>query len=190
MRKFLIATVALLALAMPVKAATITDFGADPTSAGGAFNHSLGSLVGFFSDQYTFTLTQAATLTIASVTNVFAQSSDFISGFNGSVIAGTPALPGATVIGPILASLGCGPIPNCQGFAGSAILAAGSYFLNIEGFANGSSGYGGNLATFAVPEVPLPPAVWLFLTGLIGLMGAGNREKIRAFFTRRQFAAA
>lgn len=178
MRRFLIATVALLALALPVKAATITDFGADPTSAGGAFNHSLGALVGFFSDQYTFHLTQSATLTIASVTNVFAQASDFITGFSGSVFSGTPAVPGVAVIGPVFASSPCGFILNCQGFAGSAVLAAGDYFLNIEGFANGTSGYGGNLATFATPpEVPLPGAVWLFGTGLAGLIVMQRRRK-------------
>jgi hypothetical protein len=178
MRKFLFAAAAVLALTMPSKAATITNFGDDPTSAGGAFQHSLGSLVGLFSDQYTFHLTQAATLTIASVTNVFAQGSDFITGFNGSVIAGTPALPGGTVIGPVFASSPCGIIPFCQGFAGSAILAAGDYFLNIEGFANGTSGYGGNLATFAVPpEVPIPGAVWLFGTGIAGLVLMQRRRK-------------
>lgn len=178
MRKYLLAAVALLALSLPGKAATITSFGDDPTSASGAFNHSLGALVGFFSDQYTFHLTQSATLTIASVTNVFAQASDFITGFNGSVIAGTPALPGATVIGPVLASSPCGFILNCQGFAGSAILAAGDYFLNIEGFANGTSGYGGNLATFATPpEVPIPGAIWLFGSGIAGLWAMRRRQK-------------
>jgi hypothetical protein len=177
MRKLVLAAVAAIGLSGSVSAATITDFGADPTSAAGAFNHSLGSLVGFFSDQYTFHLTQSATLTIASVTNVFAQPSDVIGFFTGSVIAGTPALPGATVIGPVLASSPCGFIVNCQGFAGSAILAAGDYFLNIEGFAGGTSGYGGNLATFAVSEVPLPAAVWLFAGGLGGLGWLARRRK-------------
>jgi hypothetical protein len=189
MRRVVFAIAALVALATPLKAATITSFGDDPTSAAGAFNHSLGALVGAFSDQYTFHLTQNATLTIASVTNVFAQASDFITGFNASVIAGTPAIPGATVIGPVLAVLGCGPIPNCQGMAGSAFLLAGDYFLNIAGFANGTSGYGGNLATVP-PPVPLPAAVWLFLSGLAALFGVSNREKIRAFFTRGRLATA
>jgi hypothetical protein len=73
--------------------------------------------------------------------------------------------------------------------AGSAFLLAGDYFLNIAGFANGTSGYGGNLATVP-PPVPLPAAVWLFLSGLAALFGVSNREKIRAFFTRGRLATA
>jgi hypothetical protein len=67
------------------------------------------------------------------------------------------------------------PASICQGFAGSAVLGAGSYFLDIAGSANGSSGYGGNLATFA-NETPLPGAVWLFAGGL-GLLGAFSRKR-------------
>jgi hypothetical protein len=178
MRKLLLAAAALAALSLPASAAVVTDLGLDPTSATGAFNHSLGALTGSFDDQYTFTLDHSLTLTIASITNVFpggTGSSDFITGFTGSVFAGTPGSPGAEVIGPVMASMGCGLITNCQGFAGSAILGAGSYFLDISGIAGGSSGYGGNLATFA-SEVPLPATVWLFGGGLAGL-GAMLRRR-------------
>jgi len=166
MKRLLLATAALVALSLPASAAVIQDFGLDPTSAGGAFNHSLGALSGAFDDQYTFTLDQDMTLTIASVTNVFAQNSDFITNFSGSVFAGTPGSPGAEIIGPVAAQLGCQPVPaNCQGFAGVAFLNAGAYFLDISGIANGTSGYGGNLATFASP-VPVP-AVGAGLPGVI-----------------------
>ena len=157
MRHFVRTALVAAALSFPIaaNAAVIQSFGLDPTSAQGAFQHSLGTLTGNFSDQYTFSLDHAMTLTIASVTNVFAQPSDFITNFQGSVIAGTPALPGATVIGPVFAGA-CPSLPTsiCQGFAGSALLSAGDYFLNISGFANGTSGYGGNLATFAAVPVP------------------------------------
>jgi hypothetical protein len=170
MKKLLLASAALVALSLPASAAIITSFGADPTSTSGAFNHSLGALIGGFDDQYTFTLSQDMTLTIASVTNVFAQNSDFITDFTGSVFAGTPGAPGAQVIGPVSATLGCGLISNCQGFAGAAFLTAGAYFLDISGIANGTSGYGGNLATFASP-VPVP-AVGAGLPGVIAGFGA------------------
>jgi|KBSMisStandDraft_5_1062788.scaffolds.fasta_scaffold147854_3 hypothetical protein len=179
MRKLLLVAAALGALSLPASAAVVTDLGLDPTSATGAFNHSLGALTGSFDDQYTFHLDHSLTLTIASVTNVFpggTSSSDFITGFTGSVFAGTPGSPGAQVIGPVTAQQGCGPITNCQGFAGSAILASGFYFLDISGIAGGSSGYGGNLATFA-SEVPLPAAVWLFGGGLAGLGAMLRRRK-------------
>jgi hypothetical protein len=165
-RRLLLGAVALLAMTSVGKANTIQDFGLDPTSTGGAFNHSLGTSTSFFDDQYTFTLDHSMTLTIASVTNVFAQPSDFITGFTGAVFAGTPALPGAEVIGPVSATLGCGLIANCQGFAGSAFLSAGSYFLDITGTAGGTSGYGGNLATFAAVPGPIVGA------GLPGLIAA------------------
>ena len=119
------------------------------------------------------------TLTIASVTNVFAQPSDKITGFNGSVVfEGADGMIGGgddvTVIGPVFAGA-CLALPAtiCQGFAGSAVLGPGNYFLDIAGIANGTSGYGGNLATFA--ETPLPGALWLFAGGL-GLLGALYRK--------------
>lgn len=183
MRKLLLAAAASLALAVPAKATVISDFGLDPTSSGGAFNRSLGALNGAFSDQYLFQLDQQMTLTIASVTNVFAQPSDKITGFNGSVVymGADNAIGGGddmVVIGPVFAG-GCPLLPPsiCQGFAGSAILGAGAYFLNIAGTANGSSGYGGNLATFAA--VPLPGAIWLF-GGALGLFGmfSGRRKRL------------
>ena len=172
--------IASLFVALPAKSAVIQNFGTDPTSASGAFNHSLGALNGSFDDQYTFVLDHQMTLTIASVTNVFAQPSDRISLFNGSVVfeGADNAIGGGddvVVIGPVFAGA-CIALPAsiCQGFAGSAVLGAGHYFLDIGGIANGSSGYGGNLATFA--ETPLPGAVWLFVGGL-GVLGLLARDK-------------
>ena len=183
MRKTLLmaAAVSFIAAAVPAQAAVITNLGLDPTSAGGHFSNTLGTLNGAFDDQYTFTLDHMMTLTIASVTNVFASPSDFITNFEGSVVEGTPppgTLGNVTVIGPVMATLGCGVITNCQGFAGSAILGAGTYFLDISGIANGSSGYGGNLATFAA-ATPLPAALPMFLGGL-GVMGLLARRKRRS----------
>jgi hypothetical protein len=175
MKRLFLSLAALLAMSVASNAAVIQDFGTDPTSASGAFNHSLGALNGSFDDQYTFVLDQQMTLTIASVTNVFAQPSDKITGFNGSVVfeGADNAIGGGddvVVIGPVFAGA-CPLLPAsiCQGFAGSAVLGPGSYFLDIAGIANGTSGYGGNLATFA-NETPLPAAAWLFMGGL-GLLG-------------------
>ena len=184
MRRLILAAVAALALSGAASASVIQDFGVDPTSAGGAFNHSLGALNGSFDDQYTFVLDHQMTLAIASVTNVFAQSSDKITNFQGSVVyeGADNAIGGGddqVVIGPVLAGA-CLLLPSsiCQGFAGSAVLGAGKYYLDISGTANGSSGYGGNLATFA--ETPLPAAVWLFisaLAGFFGLITGGKKRK-------------
>jgi hypothetical protein len=163
MKKLLLAAAAVLALTVSSNAAIIQNLGLDPSSATGNFSNSLGASTSFFDDQYTFMLDHMMTLTIASVTNVFPNSTDFITGFSASVIAGTPALPGLTVLGPESATLGCGPIAQCQNIAGTAVLGPGNYFLDISGTAGGSSGYGGNIATFAVPG----PIVGAGLPGLL-----------------------
>jgi hypothetical protein len=183
MRKTLLATAALLAWTVSSHAAVIQDFGLDPTSAGGAFNHSLGTSTSAFDDQYLFQLNHTMTLTIASVTNVFAQGSDLITNFTGSVVyEGADGVIGGgddqVVIGPVMATQPCGFVSNCQGFAGSAILGAGHYYLDIAGTANGTSGYGGNLATFATDTTPLPGAIWLFGSALaaFGLVTHGKKK--------------
>ena len=170
MRKLLLATTALLALATPAKATIIADLGINPNSGQGTFANSVGG--GGFNDQYTFQLVGApAFLTIASVTNTFANGvDDFITGFTGSVLnSGPDGVPGGfddvTVIGPVAATANCGP--SCQGFGGSAVLDAGSYYLNISGTGGNTSGYGGDLSVAAVPE----PSTWAML--LLGFCGVG-----------------
>lgn len=190
MKKLLLPIAALLALsaAVPTNAAIITDFGFDPNSAQGAFQHSLGTSTGAFSDQYTFQLDQAMTLTIASVTNVFPSPTDFITNFTGAVYDTVDGIVGngndVAVIGPALATLGCGIITQCQGFAGSAFLNVGSYYADFSGIAGGSSGYGGNIATFAA-AVPGPIA-GAGLPGLLAAFGIG----MAAWKKRRQRLSA
>jgi len=169
MRKLLLATAALLAMSVTGNATTIKDLGLDPTSATGNFSNSLGSSTTKFDDQYTFTLDRVMSLTIASVTNVFPSTTDFISGFTASIFAGTPALPGSSVLGPLAATIGCMGTNQCQFLAGSVVLGPGSYFLDVTGTPGGTSGYGGNLATVAVPG----PIVGAGLPGLVALLGSG-----------------
>lgn len=176
LRPLLLSTTACLAIALtPVAmpsahALVITDLGIDPTSASGAFSNSVGGAA--FDDQYTFQLIGGPQfLTIASVTNVFPKSTDFITGFTGSVFLQVGAIGGGDdiiVIGPVAASANCGPL--CQGFAGSAVVAAGNYYLDISGQGGGTSGYGGNLATAQIGGVP-EPATWAMM--LLGFLGVG-----------------
>ena len=168
MRKLLLATTALLGLAAsPASAAVILNLGVNPTSATGTFQHTVGG--GPFEDQITFQLVGGPQfLTIASVTNVFPNATDFILGFTGSVFQQVGAIGGADdilVIGPVAATANCGL--DCQGFAGSAVLNAGNYYLDITGTGGGTSGYGGNLAVSAVPE----PSTWAMM--LLGFFGLG-----------------
>lgn len=173
MKKLLLASAALLASTAISQAAVITDLGINPTSASGVFANSVGGAT--FDDQYTFQLVGGPQFfTIASATNVFPggpASQDFITNFSGSVYLQVGAVGGGDdilVLGPATATA-CPLQPNCQGFAGSAVLDAGSYFLDISGVGGGTSGYGGNIATSPVSAVPGP----IVGAGLPGLIAAG-----------------
>ena len=167
MRKLLLAVGALLAMTTASNANIIANLGVNPTSGAGAFSNSPG--LGSFDDQYTFQLVGSPQfLTIASVTNVFPSASDFIANFTGSVFQIVGTIGGGDdirVIGPVDATANCGL--DCQGFAGSALLDAGNYYLDISGVAGGTAGYGGNLAVAAVPE----PSTWAMI--LLGFFGLG-----------------
>jgi len=164
--------------AAPANAAVIQNLGVNPSSSQGDFSNNVGG--GAFTDQYTFQLVGAGSqfVTFASATNVFAQPSDFITGFNGSLFLdlGAPGPGGGDVLvsGPVAAVPCIGNPTGCQVLAGSALLAAGNYFLQIAGIGGGTSGYGGNLTTAAV-AIPGPiagaglPGLVLAIAGMLGL---------------------
>jgi hypothetical protein len=183
MRKILLAAAALVATLAPGNAAIIADLGINPTSSQGDFSNSVGG--GLFSDQYTFQLVGGPQfITIASVTNVFPQPTDFITNFTASIFAdfGAPGVGGGDVLvlGPTVAQACI--IPNCQVVAGSALLNPGNYFASINGTGGGTSGYGGNLATAPVPG----PIAGAGIPGLI--MAAGGLLGFNRFRKRRQVA--
>jgi hypothetical protein len=177
MKRLLLATVTLLALTTASNAIIIADLGVNPASSQGNFSNSVGG--GLFSDQYTFQLVGGPQfITIASVTNVFPQPTDFITGFSASVFQDLGVVgPGGgdiQVIGPTFPSA-CILVPNCQVVAGSAILNPGNYYAQIDGTGGGTSGYGGNLATAPVPG----PVVGAGLPGLIALLGMLGFKRFR-----------
>ena len=167
MRCLLLAAVA-LALSLPAKAAVVGDLGVNPSSAEGDFSGSPGG--GAFSDQFTFQLLGAPQyITVGSVTNVFPNTTDFITNFQASVYLIVNGIGGAddvAVIGPTDA-VACPIVPDCQFAAGTAILDAGSYYLQFTGIGGGTSGYGGNLSTFGVPG----PALGAGLPALLAALG-------------------
>ena len=177
------AAVIAFTLSSPGKAAIIANLGVNPTSAQGDFSSSPGG--GAFEDQFTFQLAGPLPLhiSIANVTNVFPAPSDFIANFQASVWNVGPDgivnnADDVVVIGPVAATLGCGAIANCQFAAGTAILANGSYYLEFTGIGGGTSGYGGNLSTFAVPS----PVIGGGLPGLVAAIAGmwGWRRSRRA----------
>jgi hypothetical protein len=178
-RQLLLAAATLVTMTTAGNAAIVANLGVNPTSATGAFSHAVGGAV--FNDQITFQLAGApAYLTIASVTNNFANAASQITGFTGSVFRIVGAIGGGDdilVIGPVAATANCGA--NCQGFGGSAVLAApGDYYLDLTGTGGGSAGYGGTLSVSAVPE----PSTWaMMILGFFGVGFMAYRRKSSAF---------
>ena len=185
MRKLKLAATALIALSGAANAAPlISDLGLDPN-----ISVARNGVNGTFNDEYTFTLDQASTLTIVGITNTYAGgigAGRFIANFTGTIFSdGADGLPNTgddvAVVGPTLATSPCGAITNCQSLAGSGILAAGSYYLDLTGTGESVlANYGGSVTTIAeaVPE----PASWaLMILGFAGIGLMGLRQRGRKF---------
>lgn len=163
------AIAAVLVLSQPARSAVIADLGINPTSAQGDFSNSVGG--GAFTDQFTFQLVGGPQfVAIGSATNVFASPTDFITGYTGQLFSQVGAVGGGDDI-PVdvpFAAIGCPSSPtNCQLVAGTALLNPGNYYLEFAGIGGGTSGYGGNLSTFAVPS----PVLGGGLPGLVAAVG-------------------
>jgi hypothetical protein len=175
--KYLAGTALALLLTLPAHAAVI-DVGVNPTSATGTFNAAPGT--GAFADQVTFQLVGGPLfITIANATNVFPNATDFITNWQASVYQQVGGIGGGDDIllfGPQAASP-CLLTPDCQQVGGSALLNPGNYYAEFTGTGGGTSGYGGNISTFAVPG----PALGAGLPGLLALGGllAWRRGKNR-----------
>jgi hypothetical protein len=183
-RKMLLVTAALAAFAAPASAAVVDNLGINPTSRTGDFASGNlgvnGTGAGAFTDQIQFQLVGGPQfLTVASATNVFPNLlSDRILNFTGQVFQQVGAIgPGGgadIAVTPLIAATACATQPMCQGLSGQAILNAGLYYLQLAGVGGGTSGYGGNLS---VTSVPLPGALALFASGLVGLGWLSKKKK-------------
>jgi len=178
MKKLLLATVALVALALPADAVVVT-LSNNPTSATGNFQLAPGG--GPFEDQVQFGLTGPATITIANATNTYANNAtDFISNWVAAIYsAGVDQIVNNAddqlLFGP-QAAQACAIVQDCQFVGGSGTInGAGLYYAEFTGTGGGTSGYSGNISTFAT-VVPIPGALWLFGSGLAGLVLLNKRR--------------
>jgi hypothetical protein len=65
----------------------------------------------------------------------------------------------------------CPSLPNCQIVGGSGILSpSGTFYAEFTGIGSGTSGYSGNISTFAVPGPAVGALVPSMLAGL-GMLG-------------------
>jgi PEP-CTERM motif. len=182
MKKPLLGTALFIAGMASANAAVVANLGVNPTSRTGDFASGTVGVnatgAGAFTDQVVFSLQGGPQfLTISSATNVYPATTDFITNFTaqGFRIVGGIGGGDDVPVTPVLAATSCPTQSNCQGFAGSALLAAGNYYLQLSGIGGGTSGYGGNLA---VTQVPIPGALAMFGLGLAGLGLLSRRRKV------------
>jgi hypothetical protein len=182
MRKLLLATAAVLALTASAHAVVFA-LPNNPTSLTGNFSFTPGAAA--FDDQVTFNLTGGPQfITIANATNTFAGPGDeiqnwvaaiFSAGLNNTVENGGG--DDVLLFGPQNATA-CINVSNCQAVGGSGVInAPGLYYAEFTGTGSGTSGYSGNISTFAVPA----PIVGAGLPGVIaacfGLYGLHRRRR-------------
>ena len=189
MRKLLLAATALLSMTVASQAAFVNTLGNNPTSATGHFSNSVNGTT--FVDDFTFTLSGAPQfVAFASATNDFASNPgpDFISNFTGQLFSfGADLLPFTAddiAQSGIATPHPCADNPgNCQALSGSAVLAAGGYYLQFTGTGGGTAGYGGDLTTAAVAAVPEPATWFMMILGFagVGLLGLRRRREGQAF---------
>ena len=174
MLKFLLASSAIatvLVLSQPAKAIVI-NLPDNPTSQTGNFTSAPGAAG--FEDQIVFNLTGGPQfVTIANATNTFANpATDPIAFWNAAIwSAGIDGIVNngddVLLFGPQFASP-CVGVPNCRAVGGSGtIQSPGTYYAEFQGIGSGTSGYGGNISTFAVPA----PSMGGGLPGLVTAFG-------------------
>jgi len=173
----LVLAMILALFALPAQATVFNIATPDPTSATGNFSLSPGA--GAFTDQVTFSITGPSTFTIANATNTFATPSDQILNWQASIWDSVDGIVGnagdVLLFGP-QGGGACVGVPNCQTVGGSGFLNGPSlFYAQFTGIGSGTSGYSGNISTVAA--VPVPGAVWLFGSGIIGLGMLARRRR-------------
>ena len=136
-----------------------------------------------FQDSYVFSLTQAAqgdalvvSLNLGQSASTFYDISDLQFRLYevppGTTQPGLSIPTGSTIVQSWTGT--SGPSSGNAVQASFSNLQSGTYFLDIAGTADGSSG-GSYLGQLNLAPVPLPGALWLMMSG-IGLLGGFSRR--------------
>ena len=132
----------------------------------GLYANTVDNPVGAVNDTYNFSLSGLSDASGSATNHILSIGADVvqnISGFNFSIYNSSNAL---------MSSTGSGIDSNFFS------LGAGSYYAVVSGIASGTEGgkYSVSLSTEPQP-VPVPAAVWLLGSGLIGLVGVARRKE-------------
>jgi opacity protein-like surface antigen len=189
MKRLLLAATMLTALASGANA-NVVNLVTNPNSSTGNFSLTPGAAA--FNDQVVFGLSGGPHfLTIANATNTYAGPGDAIQNWVASIwSAGVDQILNAADANPLndddvllfgpQAATACPLVSNCQGVGGSGIInGAGLYYANFTGTGSGTSGYSGNISTFAVPGPALGALIPSLLAGF-GLFGFNYLRRRRS----------
>lgn len=175
-----LALASLLVAPMVSNASPVTNLGS--IAAGSSVSISSGSLAaGVFTDLYDFTSTGNVGIG-AFITNLSVNFEAVVPGITnfGATLDGT-VLTFSSTHGSISAATPYGTITFntlVQLLAGgTGSNAPALHNLAITGTALAGASYAGNVA---VAAVPLPAGVWLFMTGLMGVLYTGKKKAQQA----------
>lgn len=136
----------------------------DPTD-GASFNSANG-LTGAFANEYDFNLTGGNYNFLLTVTNSIANHKVGISNFNATL--------DGNAFGNTLYNIPLSSTSKLNFLYGENVnLSSGHHELVISGIGS-KSNYGGSIS---ISSVPVPAAVWLMGSALVGLVSFGKRKK-------------
>lgn len=168
--KRVVTSAIVLAGLVTVADAAVIDLGERPVPS--AINTGNITPTGAFSDDFTFN--------VAGSTGVVAS----VAINNGRGFAINPASFNVSLLEN---GSNTGAVAERNGLlftlAHAGLSSAADYILRVSGTA---SGFGGNYGVLlnagggGVSEVPLPPAIWLFISAVVGLVSVARRRRDRA----------
>ena len=172
-RSWALATVMLAGLAIPATADTLTNLGPLLPNTTTNFTSVAPGVSGTFFNSFDFSVAQSGLFSVGSATNSSAQ----ITNFAFELCSGTGSACGTLIWADGTPT--ADPQTGALFLSASGLLVtAGNYLIIVSGVvpAGVTTNYDGNLF-LKVNPVPLPGALVLFGSGLVGLVALGRKRK-------------